>query len=44
MWALIVMVFREEYIYEEKIGGLKKLGERVVSQAVVKIVMIRHVQ
>ena len=37
--TLMVMLFSDECMWEQKISGLKKLGERVVSQAVVKIVM-----
>jgi hypothetical protein len=29
LFSIIVMMFREENMWDHKIGGLKKLGERV---------------
>jgi len=29
MWAVIVVMFSEEYMWEQKVGGLKELGEKV---------------
>jgi hypothetical protein len=34
----MAVLFSEEHVLEQMVDGLKKLGDRVVSQAVVKIV------